>query len=89
MCFGGDSGSSSSGSASASSAVTFNPSITIGSNGSEPAQDTASTFAKDLLATQPARVALPDTLSEEPEDQTTKLLTMLAVALVARKVLRG
>lgn len=92
MCFGGggDSGSSSSGSASASSNVTFNPTISIGGNGSEPGQDTADTFAAKLLAAPPVKIAMPEPVAPAKEDDnSTKLLTFLAVALVARKVLRG
>lgn len=89
MCFGGGSDSTSTSSGHASAEVSFNPIITIGGNAGDPTgPDTGSTFAAKLLATPPVKVLLPDAPKEEA-DSTTKLLAFVAVALVARKVLRG
>ena len=90
MCFdGGDSGSTSAGTASAKVDLSFTPTITIGSNPKEPAKDTTSTFAAQLLSAPAARVTLPQPVSAEPDNQMNKILLFVAVALVARKVLRG
>lgn len=90
MCLGGGSDSTSTSSGHASAEVSFNPIITIGGNAGDPTgPDTGSTFAAKLLATPPVKVALPDTPKKEETDSTTKLLTFVAVALMARKVLRG
>lgn len=93
MCLGGGgdgSNSSSTSQGQATANVEFNPVITIGGNSGEPVQDTGSTFAAKLLAAPPARIALPARVADEPEtDNSTKMLAFLAVALVARKVLRG
>ena len=89
MCFGGGGDASSTSAGHASAEVSFNPVIAIGGNAGDPAgDDTASTFAAKLLAAPPVRVPLPDT-PKPADDGTTKLLAVLAVALVARKVLRG
>ncbi len=91
MCFGDDPGSSSSSQAagSATSNVSFNPTITIGGNGAEPAQDTTSAFTAKLLATPPVSIPLPAPVALEPNSNSNKVLTFLAVALVARKVIHG
>lgn len=90
MCLGGGGSSDSTSSGSASANVTFTPTITIGANTGEPVQDTTNTFAAKLLATPPARIALPPQVAEKPAtNNSTKVLAVLAVALVARKVLHG
>lgn len=91
MCLGGgDSNTSSQSSGSASANVTFNPTITIGSNAGEPAQDTQSTFAAQLLAAPAMRFDDPVPAKPGPaDDPQRKLLIFVAVALAARKVLRG
>ena len=91
MCLGGGkSGSSAQSSGSASATVTFNPIISIGANAGDPAAATGSTFAASLLAAPPVRVDLPEPPKGEPaEDPNRKLLIFVAVALAARKVLRG
>ena len=90
MCGGGDSSSGSTSSGSASATVTFNPIISIGANSGDPAADTTSTFAAKILAAPPARVDLPTAPKGAPtEDPNRKLLIFVAVALAARKVLRG
>lgn len=91
MCFdGGESNSSSQASGSASANVSFNPTITIGSNAGEPAQDTTSTFAAQLLAAPAVRIDDPaPAKSDQAEDPNRKVLIFVAVALAARRVLRG
>lgn len=91
MCLGGgNAGSSSTSAGSASANVTFNPTITIGSNADEPAQDTKSTFAAQLLAAPPVRIDDPaPAKTDQADDPQRKLLIFVAVALAARKVLRG
>jgi hypothetical protein len=92
MCLGGggDAGSSSTSSGSASANVTFNPTITIGSNRGDVAQDTPSTFAAALLAAPTVRVNDPAPAKrDEAEDPQRKILIFVAVALAAKKVLRG
>lgn len=94
MCGGDDTTSTSTSSGSASASVTFNPTISIAGNAGEPAPDTASTFAATLLAAPPVRVQLPTParLPEQPatkEDPNRKLLIFVAVALAARRMLRG
>jgi len=105
MCFGGGGGKSTSTSTGkASSKVDFNPSITvsldptftIGGNAGEPTHDTGSTFAAKLLASPPQKISFPDPPTGGATDKTpdqdpnrTKILLYVAVALAARKVLRG
>lgn len=91
MCFGGGGDASSTSAGHASAEVSFTPTITIGGNAGDPnGEDTASTFAAQLLAAPPVRVPLPDPSPAAPaDDSTTKLLLFVAVALAARKVLRG
>lgn len=89
MC-GGGSNSSSQAAGSASANVTFNPTITIGSNRGDVAQDTSSTFAAALLAAPAVRVNDPAPAKrDEAEDPQRKILIFVAVALAAKKVLRG
>lgn len=88
MCLGGGGDATSKSEGRATSNVSFNPVITVGSNQPEPGADTASTFAKALLAAPPVKVALPDAPAAN-DDKTTTLLIYVAVALAARKVLHG
>lgn len=90
MCIGGgggDSTSTSQGQASAN--VTFTPTITIGGNVADPGQDSKETFAKILSAAQPSPLTLPESQEKEPDNQTTKILAVVAVGLIARRMLRG
>lgn len=94
MCLGGDSESSSSAAGSASANVTFTPTITISGNSGEPVQDTADTFAARLLATPPMKITLPEPQNIQPVEaeadiKTTKILALIAVGLVARRLIRG
>ena len=90
MCFGGGGGESTSTSQGQASAnVTFNPTITIGSNAADPVQDSKETFAKILGAAQPNSLTLPESQEKEPDNQTTKILAVVAVGLVARRMFRG
>lgn len=90
MCLGdggGESNSTSQGQASAT--VTFNPTITIGGNAADPVQDSKETFVKLLEAAGPNPLTLPQSQEKEPDTQTTKILALVAVGLVARRMLRG
>lgn len=91
MCGGDDTTSTSTSSGSASAEVTFTPTITIGGNAGEPVQDTKDTFAAKLLATPPIKIALPQpqTIDAAPDNSTTKILALVAVGLVARRLIRG
>ena len=92
MCLGGgDTTTTSVSEGKASANVSFNPTITVGSNIGDPAPDTASTFARQLLAAPSVSVALPESHKTNPpaDTKTTTLLLYVAVALAARKVLRG
>lgn len=88
---GGGSPTTSTSSGSASANVTFSPTITIGGNSGEPVQDTKDTFAAKLLATPPVKISLQDPQPTEAAsgNQTTKILALVAVGLVARRLLRG
>ena len=89
MCFdgGGESNSTSQGQASAT--VTFTPTITIGGNAADPVQDSKETFSKLLAAAQPSPLTLPESQEKDPDNQTTKILAVVAVGLIARRILRG
>lgn len=71
----------------ASAKVDFTPTISIGSNQTEPAQDTPSTFARALLSSPVTQVEIPSS-SAPPASSTTKILAGLAVALAARRALK-
>lgn len=89
MCLGGGGDSKSTSEGRATSNVSFNPTITVGANSTEPGADTPSTFAATLLAAKPVSVALPDQPTTEGNRNTTTLLIYVAVALAARRMLHG
>ncbi len=89
MCLGGGGDSKSTSEGRAISSVSFNPTISVDANTTEPGADTPSTFAATLLAAKPVMVALPDQPKTEENSNTTTLLIYVAVALAARKVLHG